>query len=73
MEEMTGRLEDKREQMKKETIGGGDSLAGTPLEDYLVGQMGNMIDSIGKDWKEIGGDRKSGTSRKGEEKTDYGP
>ena len=46
---MTGRLEDKREQMKKETIGGGDSLAGTPLEDCLVGQMGNMIDSIGKD------------------------
>jgi len=49
MEEMTGRLEDKREQMKKEIIGGGDSLAGTLPEDCLVGQMGNTIDSIGKD------------------------
>ena len=58
IEEMTGRLEDKRKQTKKETIGEGDSLAGTPLEDCLVGQMENMIDSIGKDWKEIGGDGK---------------
>jgi len=52
-EEITKRLEDKRGQTKKEIIGGGDSLAGTLPEDCLVGQMGNMIDSIGKDWKEI--------------------
>jgi len=58
MEEIIGRLEDKREQTKKEIIGGEDSLAGTLLEDYLVGQIGNTINSIGKDWKEIEGDGK---------------
>ena len=58
MEEMTGRLEDKREQTKKEIIGEGDSLASTLPEDCLVGQIGNTINSIGKDWKGIGGNGK---------------
>jgi len=53
MGEMTGRLENKREQTKREITGGKDSLADTLPEDCLVGQMGNMIDSIGRDWKEI--------------------
>jgi len=56
--EMTKRLEDKREEMKREIIGGEDSLASTLPEDCLVGQMGNMINSIGRDWKEIGGNGK---------------
>jgi len=34
-------------------IGGKNSLTSTLPEDCLVGQMGNMTDSIGKDWKEI--------------------
>ena len=55
---MTKRLEDKREGMKREIIGGEDSLASTLPEDCLVGQMGNMINSIGRDWKEIGGNGK---------------
>jgi len=58
MEEMTGRSEDKKEQMKTEIIGGENSLASTLPEDCLVGQMGNLINSIGKDWKEIGGNGK---------------
>jgi len=49
IEEMTGRLEDKREQTKRKIIRGENSLASTLPEDYLVGQMGNMINSIGKD------------------------
>ena len=55
---MTKRLEDKREGMKREIIGGEDSLASTLPEDCLVGQMRNMINSIGRDWKEIGGNGK---------------
>jgi len=37
MEEMTGRLENKREQTKREITGGKDSLADTLPEDCLVG------------------------------------
>jgi len=49
MEEMTGRLEDKKEQTKREITGEEDSLAGILPKDCLVGQIGNMMNSIGRD------------------------
>jgi len=40
--------------MKREITGEENSLAGTLPEDCLVGQIRNMINSISRDWKEIG-------------------
>jgi len=37
-------------------IGEEGSLDGTPPGDYLDGQMGSMINSTGRGWKETGGD-----------------
>jgi len=39
--------------MKRESTGEENSLVGILPEDCLVGQIRNMINSIGKDWKEI--------------------
>jgi len=49
MKEITGKLNDKRKQMKRKIIGEKDSLASTLPEDCLVGYMGNMINSICRD------------------------
>jgi len=58
MEKITERLEDKRKRTKRGIIRGEDSLVDTLQENCLVGQMGNMMDSIDRDWKEIGSNGK---------------
>jgi len=52
--ETVERSDNKKRERTIKTIGGEDSRDDMPPGDYLDGQMENMTDNIGRDWRGTG-------------------